>query len=758
MHLNALKKILVKIEKSIAARMILESMLVRANIMRRQGSFKEALTILSKHDIGYWQHHHPHLIPERLLIEGACRFYLKDIGLAEKNLESALGLATFHSDARLRSRILIMMGILAQVRGFTRKAEDYYIRARNDCVSRDDYYGEAAACLNLGIVLYRCGKFKESTNAIKRAQNLFKIAGWSLGVCRCTLALGNVKKCQGELRSSIRLYRKAEKMASNEGLKREQSLAFEYIGDIFFERKKLDVAERYYQKCLQLARSIAPKGDVEVEVLRRLGELNLMKEDHRIALSFLNKGLDYARTLQDRLEEALIMRALGRLNTTTGDIEEGIAHFKGAITILKDASCNFELAKTHVCYAQILLEEISDLERREIRSAGDGFETDDEAWKSLIEANYLLREISTPYLAAKIKDLYTLVLKNRRTLVDLQDERNKGKHIIRLTQSSDYVLYKKLIGVSHGIQQVWQQIQFSANFTRPILITGETGTGKELVARTIHMLSDNGKRPFVAVNCAAIPDHLFESEFFGHRKGCFTGAMIDRKGIFEEANGGTLFLDEIGELTPLQQVKLLRVLQECSVRRIGENTERPIHIRIISATNQNLEEKIESTILREDFYYRINSEHIHIPPLRERPEDIVPLIVSYLCGNDRGEEEREVLIDKDALTHLQKYTWPGNVRELFAVLERAKHLRCSGPIMPEMLPVRVRNGAVSRNPEKQPYLSYGSKSKVQLEKALTLCRGNKAATARCLGISRGTLYKELRRTGLEHFIRQKPAS
>jgi transcriptional regulator with PAS, ATPase and Fis domain len=300
---------------------------------------------------------------------------------------------------------------------------------------------------------------------------------------------------------------------------------------------------------------------------------------------------------------------------------------------------------------------------------------------------------------------------------------------------------------------VLKRAWFSADCDRPVLVMGETGTGKEVVARLVHDRSGRSSRSFVAVNCAAIPDHLFESEFFGHRKGCFTGAVTDRKGIFEEADGGTLFLDEIGELTTLQQVKLLRVLQEGTIRRIGENRERPVDIRIISATNQDIEGKLQSSSFREDFYYRINAEQIHIPPLRERREDIIPLITYYLCGC--GSPKREyVLIEEAALRCLQGYRWPGNVRELFNLLERLKDMSGEGAIRLHMLPENTRNGRERSNGVTALSSGdHGDSMTERLERILSLCSGNKSAAARFLGISRGTLYKELRRSGLEGYIR-----
>jgi transcriptional regulator with PAS, ATPase and Fis domain len=314
----------------------------------------------------------------------------------------------------------------------------------------------------------------------------------------------------------------------------------------------------------------------------------------------------------------------------------------------------------------------------------------------------------------------------------------------------------RLAAVSSSMLELWKKIMFAGTFSKPVLVTGETGTGKELVAGLIHEASDRSKKPFVPVNCAAIPDHLFESEFFGHRKGCFTGAATDRKGFFEEADGGTLFLDEVGELTSVQQVKLLRVLQEGKIRRIGENVERPVDVRIISATNRNLEKMIDESAFREDFYYRISVDQIHIEPLRKRPEDIIPLIALRLCGNGNGTNAgRTVRIEDSVLRSLQVYHWPGNVRELFSILDRLAYMGRGGIINFDMLPERIRDRFETDRgiaESKQDMQEHGSNNE-KLKKVMNICRGNKAAAARWLGISRGTLYKELKRSGLGYYIR-----
>ncbi|HEU5453801.1 MAG TPA: sigma-54 dependent transcriptional regulator, partial [Terriglobales bacterium] len=228
-----------------------------------------------------------------------------------------------------------------------------------------------------------------------------------------------------------------------------------------------------------------------------------------------------------------------------------------------------------------------------------------------------------------------------------------------------------LVGSSKKMQEIFHLVEMVAPSTASVLITGESGTGKELVARTIHELSPRKGKPFVAINCAAIPETLIESEIFGHEKGAFTGALERRTGCFELAEGGTLLLDEIGEMPIATQAKLLRVLEDRKLRRLGSKVETPVDVRVLAATNKVPEEAVASGQLRNDLYYRLNVFNIHMPPLREHKEDL-PDLVQSLIGDMNSKHNRNVQMLSDAVMNLfQGYSWPGNVRELRNTLERA---------------------------------------------------------------------------------------
>lgn len=227
-----------------------------------------------------------------------------------------------------------------------------------------------------------------------------------------------------------------------------------------------------------------------------------------------------------------------------------------------------------------------------------------------------------------------------------------------------------IVGDSDKMNLVFKLIHKIKNSDVPILITGESGTGKELVAKAIHNSSPRQKRRFIAENCSALPDTLLESEFFGHVKGSFTGAVCDKKGLFEEADNGTLFLDEVGDMSTLLQKKLLRVLQESVVRRVGGTHEIPVNVRVISATNRDLVAMVKAGMFREDLFYRLNVIEIQMPPLRDRPEDIWPIVHLFVQQHLVKTGCREFYVEKAVIERLKRYRWPGNVRELENLIKK----------------------------------------------------------------------------------------
>ena len=259
--------------------------------------------------------------------------------------------------------------------------------------------------------------------------------------------------------------------------------------------------------------------------------------------------------------------------------------------------------------------------------------------------------------------------------------------------------FDQIVGLAPKMQDVFKMVGRVADTESTILILGESGTGKELIARALHFNSRRHSAPFVPVNCAALPENLLESELFGHCKGSFTGAMNDKKGLFEEADGGTIFLDEIGSMSPLLQSRLLRVLQDREVRRVGENTAIHVNVRVLAATNEPLEEKLKEGTFREDLYYRINVIPIQLPPLRERRDDVPLLVARFLRDRIHARTGPPFQVTCQAMLALEKYDWPGNVRELENAIERACALSDTEIIRLDNLPPAVASAGRAQPPD-----------------------------------------------------------
>lgn len=342
--------------------------------------------------------------------------------------------------------------------------------------------------------------------------------------------------------------------------------------------------------------------------------------------------------------------------------------------------------------------------------------------------------LSKPFKIDEVLLLVDRALNNRNLI---RENRNLKRQLESQGQLSS------LVGRSPAMLEIYKKIAMVADSRSTVLIYGESGTGKELVARAIHHNGPRASQRFFAVNCGALTETLLESELFGHARGSFTGAIENKRGIFEEANGGTVLLDEVTEMSPALQVKLLRTLEEQEVRRVGSNQIIKIDVRIIAAGNKNLSELVEQGKFRKDLYYRLRVVEIDLPPLRERSEDI-PLLVEHILKKLQLERGTTYSVSPPALSALLSYNWPGNIRELENALEAAVALNRSGVILPEDLPLKVRGEP--RNPDRLQDLYADLPALDELEKrymshVLSVTGENKQQAARILGINRKTLYR-----------------
>lgn len=363
--------------------------------------------------------------------------------------------------------------------------------------------------------------------------------------------------------------------------------------------------------------------------------------------------------------------------------------------------------------------------------------------------------IQKPVDPARLRQILQNAARQRGTSLELEATRRKLR---------DTGLFGKMVGSSKAMQEIFHLVEMVAPSTASVLITGESGTGKEMVARTIHEMSPRKAKPFVAINCSAIPETLIESEIFGHEKGAFTGAMERRAGCFELAEEGTLLLDEIGEMPAATQAKLLRVLEDRKLRRLGSKVETPVDVRVLAATNKVPEEAVARGELRGDLYYRLNVFNIHLPPLRDHKEDLPQLVESLLADMNEKHGRNVNGVSDSVQQAFSSYNWPGNVRELRNTLERAV-IVCEGALVePKHLPPNFGSSSlkVASTDGAGIRLEVGTTveeaEKMLILKTLAATNNNKTRAAEILGISLKTLHNKLKEYGTASSVASEAAS
>jgi DNA-binding NtrC family response regulator len=431
-------------------------------------------------------------------------------------------------------------------------------------------------------------------------------------------------------------------------------------------------------------------------------------------------------------------------------LKEALTQWGYQVTVAASASEALALLKSELFDAlitDIRMPDMSGLELlREVKKQDESIEVVMmTGYPTIASAVQALKEGAYDYLSKP------LILDELRHLMSRMMERKflRGEVTTLRARLGEELTVNELIGTSVPMERVKEIIGKVAVTDSPVLIEGESGTGKELVAAAIHRLSSRAKRSFIPVNCSAIPQDLLESEFFGHVRGAFSGAVADALGLFRGADEGTIFLDEIAELSPALQVKLLRVLQEMQVRPVGSTKAYPVDVRVIAATNRDLERAMTEGSFRQDLFYRLNVVRIMLPPLRERRDDIQALVSHFLRRFNRRFHRDVRGIAADALAALTAYTFPGNVRELENLIERAYAMGAREQIQLSDLPTLSKAAAAAppvTSPDTVPAL--GDVERELILKALAVFKDDKEAAAKALGISRRTIYRRLKEYGV----------
>ena len=645
-------------------------------------------------------------------------FWAGDYSLSERLLRECYRYSSANNDIECHSGCLYMFGYLAFQRGHLILAENFFKSSLNGFMELGSSRQIGVTYSMLGILYYRMGRYMLSKEHINISLRYFIESSNAIAILNTIIAYSRLCMFQNHNQRAIKILKKAYDKSTEANYLRGKALAAEFLGESLFKLKEYSEALDYLDEAACIAEKIAPSGDTIGEVKRRISDIMLAQNQLDEAEKYLDEAYDIACKINDKYEMGAILRNYGLLAGKRKNDVLAWSYFQQSFALLRPMKESYEYALT----SQAATEYYQNIHKAEDLS--------DELKERIISE---MRKY-TEYISS--------VTDNDNTRYSALELKDKCIH------------HDIVIGKSKNVAQTINKIEIMAPSSIPILIVGETGVGKELIARLVHNLSLRSKGPFVAVNCASIPETVFESEMFGHRKGAFTGALRDKAGMMEAANGGTLFLDEISELTNQQQAKLLRALQEGMIRRVGETTERPIDVRIVSASNEDVKSLVESGTLRKDFYYRICVETIELEPLRKRKEDILPLFTYYLDGN-----RDEFKIEEGVFDLLNDYHWPGNVRELVGIVKILKLVsEESGIIRICDLPLKVRDATSSE------HLRSGGRQKKRVESpvikelsskdddllrsliisSLAKNNGNKSAVARELELSRSTLYRRMK--------------
>lgn len=639
---------------------------------------------------------------------------------------------------------LYMLGLVAFRRMLFETAERYFSAAMEqfDLAGRRTMLG--AGCRMVGIAATRRGRYDDAREFLSRAKACFKECSDRIGVIDVQLARIRLFICCDELCEAERLLRGLVRATGKIDYARGAARACVLLSEVLCRLERSSEAMPYLKEAEKYATLAGSDAPLHADISRICGEALLATGRIDEAETVLEKSFDLVSNPGNQYAVGTVLRALGRCATLRNDIDRARGYFDESVICLCRAGDEYELLSAYIEAAEAYTVwgqdgDLPEKYRVELLITARDYITRASSQCTRHGAKVMARCDS---LARHIEAAAGCLIPGVRYRTGRFD--------------SSSLHYGMLVARSSCMREVVAKLRELAPSTVPILITGETGTGKEVVARLIHRLSSRLKGSFVAVNCAAIPEAVFESELFGHRKGSFTGAFRDTVGLIEQASGGTVFLDEISELTSQQQAKLLRALQDGLIRRVGETIERPIDVRVVSASNEDVDVLRQAGRLRDDFYYRISVETIDLKPLRKRIEDVVPLFEYYIqvFGG-------ECKIETRVFELLQQHRWPGNVRELVGVAKVLALIgkRC-GVIHAYNLPMKIINSS-RRSPSRDKqtprsklsratHLSASeckrSPDRVRELILLSLAKyhGNISAAARALGVSRCTLYRRMK--------------
>ncbi len=701
----------------------------------------------------------PPVIAEFLYLRGLAFSYLGDPDRAREDAEAAYAVFKVLEREFECARTANLLGIISFRSSDYRNAVRWFDRALDIHTQLGMIKNMGGNRMNIGIAYYKQGLFSRSMTELKAASRLLKEVGAKVSLCRCAIAQGNTLRLQGDFEAAREILMTAYEDSNRLMFSREEALALEFMGDVCRDEGAIDKARRYYSRAMAIGRSIAPDGDIVMEVLRRQGECLEKLGRQSEAVTVLGNALTMTRRQGDRFEEGVVRRVLAESLLGLGDLDSAAHHGREATRLLKEVGANHE----HALALMVLA-------RTRLAGLDSGLCQDpaallDEAWRAAMFALDLFLKMEVDHLTLTARKLLS-VISGRRA-----DQQEAERMIVAADRMHGIgpkpPLASPIIHVSSRMRDLIQLSDAFADSDEPVLITGATGTGKELFARRLHQKSRRRAGELVCVNVSAIPESIFAREFFGHTRGSFSGADRDGIGLAAKAHDGTLFLDEIGDLPLELQPQLLRLLQDGTYQAIGDPSQRRTNIRLIAATNADLQKLVAAGRFRADLYYRLKILELKLPPLTDRTEDILPLLRHFLTVVSGQRIELGEFFNQESLDRMLQYDWPGNVREIAMVARQARIQKeargqvrvelgstegqswclegpggVAGISDPSQVRLRVVPGGRSSRREDV------ETGRSRILQALAETDGNRAEAARRLGVSRSTLYRQMDKLGI----------
>jgi len=696
----------------------------------------------------------PEITASFLFLLGKSKFMLKKFIDARQHYSDSLALFRYAGDADHACVVLCALGLLEKEVGQLTKSIEYYDKAY-ELVDRAKYKDRANdILLNKSIALYKIGKYDAALSVINNSNLLnippLLVAKISIIRARIYLAINTLNSANEEIRVALSLLECGS-------YAREESVCLETCGDIACVSNNAATAAMYYNRAEQIARTIDDSADLLGGIMMRQARLCNKSGEYGSGLELCKKSLVLLNTANSCHDLGVTLRTMAESYLGLQNYQLSFKCIIKSISVLQSHQSMRELAESQLTAAGICVEWHKYYQESESTDSAlaalvvdsynniafDNKTLYEAAWNHALEAHTLYSLYCNADNCTSLSAIFEAVKSLRRV--------NNTKSLTNSIAVSTSDL--AIVSYSRPMKSVLAVVDIAACTDEPILITGETGTGKEMIARLIHEHSTRSMAPFVPVNCAAIPEQLFEREFFGNVKGAYTGAESSVGGLSEQADGGTLFLDEIGEMPQILQAKLLRLLQDGSFHRLGDPALKNTNIRFIAATNADIASMVAANQFRPDFYYRLTALELYVPPLRDRREDIEPLATLFIQQALGEHYMLRDIVDDEIYDILHQYPWPGNVRELESITKRlALFTKHNMNISVDMLPSQMQLYAKSKRKycgslHLDSYLENAERERIM--QSLISSGGNRTLASYHLGISRKALYAKMKRMNIK---------